>query len=511
MRATAAKIRTSADHRIAAGLFFLVFVCYAYFFAGGGWSQNGHFALTRALVERQTIRLDAFTGTTGDVVTRDGHVYFNKPPGLSLIAAPVYAIAVAAERASGADPSAPLFQTINAWLCTLFACGIPAALVAPVLFLYARRREGLTATASLFLALVIALATEQWPYATLFMLHAASGALMLFAYVLLEERGWNRPFAAGLLAGLAALANYLCAPVIGGIALLSLRGERRGARLAWFVAGAAPGVALLLWYQVAAFGALFRIPSSMNDAFVSRDALFGVLRMPSAEALWGVTVSPYRGLFYIAPVLLLAAGGIVAFARRRAWIELASVAVALVVFFGFNLTFNNWDGGFGIGARYLVPLIPLLGILMIPMTRVMRPLWIALAIVSFAQVFAATAVDPQPSGSIPRPMSDYILPLLVRGSFTPTAPLHPSWAPEFVNGHTSVVRHTIDQIIPFTKHPPGSPESEWASFNLGEIVAGPGSALSLLPILLVLACGIVVLWLHARSADLHETRTKPGL
>jgi hypothetical protein len=108
-------------------------------------------------------------------------------------------------------------------------------------------------------------------------------------------------------------------------------------------------------------------------------------------------------------------------------------------------------------------------------------------------------------------MNDYIIPLLVRGSFTPTAPLHPAWAPEFVHGHTSVVRHTVDQIIPFTKHAPGSPESEWASFNLGEIVTGPGLALSLLPILLVLACGIVVLWLHARSTESDGSRPNPGL
>src|SRR6185436_720247 len=39
-----------------AWLFFLVFVTYAYFFNGGGWNQNAHFDLTRAIVEQRSIR-----------------------------------------------------------------------------------------------------------------------------------------------------------------------------------------------------------------------------------------------------------------------------------------------------------------------------------------------------------------------------------------------------------------------------------------------------------------------
>ena len=37
-----------------------------YFFTGGGWNQACHFDLVRALVERGTVRIDAYRENTGD-------------------------------------------------------------------------------------------------------------------------------------------------------------------------------------------------------------------------------------------------------------------------------------------------------------------------------------------------------------------------------------------------------------------------------------------------------------
>ena len=58
---------------------------------------------------------------------------------------------------------------------------------------------------------------------------------------------------------------------------------------------------------------------------------------------------------------------------------------------------------------------------------------------------------------------------------------------------------TFDEAIVFSRHPPGSPPSEWASFNLGEPFFGAGEALSLLPIGLVLLLGGIAIRRKARS------------
>src|SRR5205823_12514163 len=125
----------------------------------------------------------------------------------------------------------------------------------------------------------------------------------------------------------------------------------------------------------------------------------GIFGMPSLDALIGITVSPYRGLFYFAPVLVMALGGAVIWLRDRDQLgQLAAIAATSAIFFAFNVSFNGWEGGFGIGARYLVPLIPLWGLAMLRLRGWLRPAMVALAAISFGINFAAAAVDPQPSG-----------------------------------------------------------------------------------------------------------------
>ena len=50
----------------------------------------------------------------------------------------------------------------------------------------------------------------------------------------------------------------------------------------------------------------------------------------------------------------------------------------------FNVSFNGWHGGSGLGPRYLSPIVPLLAVPMLFATRLYRPLWGILAAVSAA-------------------------------------------------------------------------------------------------------------------------------
>jgi hypothetical protein len=89
----------SSDARIAAGLFVLAAVTFAYFTGGAGWNQDAHFDLTRAIVERQTLYIDGYDVNTGDVSKgTGGHTFINKPPGASILAAAPYAVIFAIER-----------------------------------------------------------------------------------------------------------------------------------------------------------------------------------------------------------------------------------------------------------------------------------------------------------------------------------------------------------------------------------------------------------------------------
>lgn len=472
-----------ADRQLAIWLALLTFVTCAWFQAGGGWNQNSQFDLTRAIVERHSFAIDAYAGNTGDVARAGDHVYSNKSPGLSWIAAVPYAVLHAVERDSGSIAAI----TFNAYICTLLCVALPAALIAAMLYRYARRKE-FSAPWSAFIALTATLATQSLPYATLFMLHVPSGALLLFALTTPRRR------LAGVATGMATAMNYLCAPAL---VIFGLTGQKK-----WrFAAGAVPPLALLALYQKICFGSFFTLSVAREDPrFLSHGAMFGVFRLPSLEAIWGISVSPYRGLFFFAPVLIMSIGGAILWFRdgddRR---DLLAIVTLFAVFFVINASFNGWEGGFGIGARYLVPAIPLLAVPMLRCRSWLRPMLVVLAAISFAINFAATAVDPQPSGSIPRPLGQYILPLLIEGRFSPDVPITPPWSAATFTGHTSVNRMTFDEAVVFARHPPGSWAAEWASFNLGEPFFGAGDARSLIPIAAILLFGFAAIGWKARS------------
>ena len=477
-----------ADRQLAIWLALLTFATCAYFQAGGGWNQNSQFDLTRAIVEHHTFAIDGYPNT-GDVAFADHHAYSNKSPALSWIAAIPYAILYAIERGTSIDPGSIEAVTFNAYLCTLVCVALPAALIAWMLYRYGRERE-YSAAWSALIALTASLATQLLPYATIFMLHVPSGALLLFALTT------RRDAASGFANGLAAAMNYLCAPAI---VLFAFTRARKGR----FIAGAIPPLVLLAIYQKICFGSYFAISlSKEHERFLSKGAAFGIFNLPSAEALLGISVTPYRGFFFFAPVLIPTVGCAVAWFRARKEIrELLAVVLVFIIFFAVNASFNGWDGGFGIGGRYLVPTIPLLALTLFRCPLKWRWLLTGLAVVSFVVNFAATAVDPQPSGSIPSPLRQYIFPLLIQGHFSPDVPITPPWSAATFTGHTSVNRMTFDEAIVFSRHPPGSPPSEWASFNLGEPFFGAGDARSLIPIALVLLLGGIAVARKSRQVQ----------
>ena len=198
---------TLADRRVAIWIFLLAFATYAYFHAGGGWNQNSQLDLTRAIVERHTFAIDAYASNTGDLSFAGGHVYSNKSPALSWVAALPYAAIVAIERTLGLDTNDLQVVTLNAYVCTLVCVAFPGALIPALLYVLARRRA-FAPSWSVLVALAAGFATQLFPFATIFMLHVPSALLLLYALT-----GQRRGLA-GFAAGLATAMNYLCAPAM---------------------------------------------------------------------------------------------------------------------------------------------------------------------------------------------------------------------------------------------------------------------------------------------------------
>ena len=487
-----------ADRRIAVGIFLVTLLTYAAFFGGGGWNQNAQLDLTRALVTRQTFHVDGFDDNTGDLSDgRGGHKYINKPPGVSLLATPMYALVYGVQRAMGADPDAWLPLTVAAWLCTVFTCGVSSALIAAVLYLYGRRAIDVSPRAALAVALIIAFGTILFPYATMLFAHTPSALFLLLAFVLRNAR----PLLAGMCAGVAGICFYPC--MLAAVVLVLMR-PRTGALR--FIAGGLPFALLLAAYQWICFGSPFATTVEGSRGFVDGTLFLGVLRLPNAEVLWRLTFSPHRGLFFVSPVLLLAFIGAVVMIRRRVMrAELVAIAIITAIFLAFFAGFNGWHGGWAWGPRYLTSIIPLLAIPMFYAVSLARLLWIALAAASIAMQLIATAVDPMPPNDYRNPLREYLLPPFLTGHLRPDIARHLGFWRTHV-GKTSINPQSVDEGGHFTRHPPDSHESTWASWNAGELLTGPATRSSLLPIVLWMGLGSLALQRTAAGRRLFSRR-----
>src|SRR5262245_5339032 len=346
-------------------LFLGIFLVYAFFLPRvADWNGNSRMDLTLAIVEEGRLAIDTFYSNTGDYARYGGHIYTDKAPGLSILPVAPYAAYRAAagsdplrravdrlgiaealnevlretgtrrkladlarrvraseDREEGPPPSGPwggpagwrLYFAGALYLCTLVVVGAPSALASIALGRLVARLSGDPTTAPTS-ALAYGLGTIAFPYATAFYGQPLAAALLILAWERLHalRRGDGRRAAwigAGALLGLAVMTELTAALPVAGLVLYALADARWSAR--WrLLAGGLPFAAALAAYNEACFGAPFATGYRYLGRFpeISQYGASG-FGLPRLEALWGLTLSPFRGLFVYSPFLMLALPG----------------------------------------------------------------------------------------------------------------------------------------------------------------------------------------------------------
>jgi hypothetical protein len=548
-------------------LFSAVLAAYAWFHQGGGWSQNARFAMVRAIVEAGTVSVDPYLiyrpgdapgrlrpapvaqgtfeegghrvalawerglrvtgepeadpqsisvwgiGATGDLVYARGRLHPNKAPGTAFLAVPAYA----AVRMLGIGLDTPRGLAIAAWLTGVLSVGLLAAL-ATVLFHrialeYASGNEG----AALLATVAFAFGTMYFPYATMLYEHDVVAACLVIAFYAIRRARVSSPAwgtVAGAAAGWGAITNYVTAAVVAILAAYLVMTVRRRAAWAAYAAGVLGPFLLICVYNVACFGTPFTTNyAAQNPMFLTAGNWLGVFVPPSASVLLTVTISPFRGLFLTSPVLLPAIFGLVRMLRGRRHGADAWTCVAIAGFYLlFTISFNAWQGGNGVGPRYLVPALPFLALALPFAIERMPKITASLAAASIALQFLVTAVDPQvPVVDVPgralwkaSPLTDYLLPLWLSGRAGPLVEAVIDGTVErqgaedrelireralrlpvaLVRGPVSVNPIGMYEGWYYTQFAAGSPEANVNSFNVGEALF-PRSRLSLVPLLVL--------------------------
>lgn len=335
-----------------------------------------------SLVEHGTLDINQVLrarGYVGDLSVKDGKYYPSKAPLLSFAAAPVYAVLRAT---SGPEPvpEVPLVFFSRLWLTVLPTLGL--------LWLVRRYlRASLSAPVADALTVTYGLGSLAFSYSLLFMSHQTTAVLLFAGFFALwrcargewRERGY---VLAGACAGATVAAEYTGALGVLGLVLYATltflfrdaparerwKGLGRAAALATL--GALPFVLALMAYHQATFGhPLTSGYKYLNDSGYQPWHLGGFLgiRTPDPRAFTLSLVSPLRGLFTLAPFLLLAVPGLTRLSFRRgadvlaepralAWMTAALVAGYL--YFTSSFSYDSW--GWTTGPRHLTGLIPFL-------------------------------------------------------------------------------------------------------------------------------------------------------
>jgi hypothetical protein len=398
------------------------FVLFAYFMPRwADWNIDSRLDLVHAIVDRHTLRIDAFHWNTWDKAVYKGHYFSDKAPGTAMLGVPVYAVFVALhslpvsgavmraiERSSAWDPALALgvlprhaapapegatpggckragvtgnVQTapwgnrlvppmrewaFSKYVITVGVVGTISALFAGFLFWFLGYFF-----ASLWLRWLVvgffAFATDAFPYSTNFYSHEIAAACLFTAFALLFLYSrrltgvWVAP-AAGFLLGFAVFAEYTVVPVAALIGLYGLWTLRLkwGSALALVGSGLLPVLGVLA-YNAAAFSGPLDTGYSHDFCWSAAQAAgFAGFTYPHLGALFDLTFGSFRGLVYMSPFLLFALPGALIMVRRGLRREAILSLGAAIGFIVLLSAYWGWNGGKVEGPRYLVPIIPLL-------------------------------------------------------------------------------------------------------------------------------------------------------
>jgi hypothetical protein len=313
-------------------------------------------AVAASLVRHSSADIEVFAATDAQfpidaarMGTRgqDGALYAKKGLTPSLALLPLVALSESVP-GIGAQAAAMLLNPIVTTATALVVYGLIL-------------RLGFSLRTAFAVALIFALATPAMPYASTAFGEPLAGLLLVLAVTGLMMRSSARGLAlAGLCGGLLVGVNtaYAMTFLVLSVWVLVAAWPRRDWRSMTAFLGAAAGPLLLIaMYNTARFAG----PLETGYHFETGEGftvnpLFGA---------YGMLVSPYRGLLWYSPTVLLSLAGWPALRRRASGLAWGTAALCILQVALFAAWWS-WHGGVSWGPRFLIPVVPVLAVWLAP-------------------------------------------------------------------------------------------------------------------------------------------------
>lgn len=369
-------------HIYAIMVFLILLACDSYFQPSLNWATGSRADVVYALVEENTFIIDHYEKNTGDKAFFEGHYYTDKSIGPSLISLPVYIVfrSIASlspirnllqkdTRMSFGDElmnwPQGLYATWALTLMTFFGAVVPSALLGTLIFYFVNRFTAMSFYAFI-LALAFGLCTIAFPFSGELFQHQLSsfglfGGFYFLWTVIYDNKSVRRLWFAGLLFSLAVISEYPVTLFAGLIFLWALMVMPNRKMLFRVVIGGIPLIIINIIYDVATFRSAIPLgyEYSIWGSVVNVQGFMGI-SWPSLKVMGELLFGTFRGLFLISPFLILVIPGLVMMWQKKPEQRSIVFLISIIIlgFLGYGSGYIVWWGGYSVGARLLIPMLP---------------------------------------------------------------------------------------------------------------------------------------------------------
>jgi len=312
------------------------------------------------------------------------------PPGQALACTPWYAFG---QYVLSRLPGVPADDTD---LIVAFAACLSSATFAALtvtFFFLLLSGIGIALRPALLATFIVGLATPIFAYSGYLFSEPLSAAIFTgSACLIFAAPATLRSTAfAGLLLGLAALVRptNILAIAIFVLALIAREGKTALRPAFTLCAASAIGIVILLAHNALLFGGPFAFgyPAAAEGA-----KQLNRFDTPLLTGLYGFLLSPGKSVFIFAPPIILAFVGLAALWRGNRGLAALAILFPLVGIF-FFAKYSQWEGGYCVGPRYLVPALVFLCLGLGPILALNSARLKTLALVLFAFGFLVQAIS----------------------------------------------------------------------------------------------------------------------